>query len=289
MIERVNPSHPDKIADRIAGALVDLAYKKQENPKIAVEVLIGHGNCHIIAETSVHFEDMEVLSIVNRIMFGTTDMEKLAIDYKEVPQDAELAKNQAEEIRCGDNGIFKGVPMNEEENTLLQVTQELYHKFPTDGKFIYDADSSTFIACQSCAHNGLIEAALVESFVARETPVETVIINPLGEWTGGPNVDTGATNRKLGSDMGRAVTGGGLHGKDLSKADVSVNIACFILAQKYGVEVEAKCAIGDEQIAFIDKSSGNVTMHPYSEVVEKAREYIERLGGFEKLAEWGLI
>lgn len=28
MIEKVNPCHPDKIADRIAGAIVDLAYKK---------------------------------------------------------------------------------------------------------------------------------------------------------------------------------------------------------------------------------------------------------------------
>ena len=179
--------------------------------------------------------------------------------------------------------------MNGEENTLLQVTQELYHKFPTDGKFIYDAEGSTFIACQSCAHNDEIEAEIAKAFIAREQPVERVIINPLGEWTGGPSVDTGATNRKLGSDMGRAVTGGGLHGKDLSKADVSVNIACFILAQKYGVEIEAKCAIGDEQIAFIDRSNENVTMIPYSEVVEKAKEYIERLGGFEKLAEWGLI
>jgi len=26
MFEKVNPSHPDKVADRIAGALVDLAY-----------------------------------------------------------------------------------------------------------------------------------------------------------------------------------------------------------------------------------------------------------------------
>ena len=41
--EKVNPSHPDKVADRIAGAIVDLAYKKQANPKIAIEVLIGHG------------------------------------------------------------------------------------------------------------------------------------------------------------------------------------------------------------------------------------------------------
>ena len=28
MIEKVNPKHPDKIADKIAGAIVDLAYKK---------------------------------------------------------------------------------------------------------------------------------------------------------------------------------------------------------------------------------------------------------------------
>ena len=53
MIEKVNPSHPDKVADRIAGAIVDLAYAQEENPKIAVEVLIGHGACHIITESSV--------------------------------------------------------------------------------------------------------------------------------------------------------------------------------------------------------------------------------------------
>ena len=41
MFEKVNPAHPDKVADRIAGALVDLAYQKENNPKIAIEVLIG--------------------------------------------------------------------------------------------------------------------------------------------------------------------------------------------------------------------------------------------------------
>ena len=40
MIEKVNPSHPDKVADRIAGAIVDLAYAKEENPKIAVAVVV---------------------------------------------------------------------------------------------------------------------------------------------------------------------------------------------------------------------------------------------------------
>ena len=104
-------------------------------------------------------------------------------------------------------------------------------------------------------------------------------INPLGEWTGGTDVDTGATNRKLGSDMADSVTGGGLHGKDLSKADVSVNIYAFLKAQSTGEVVELSCAIGDE---FIDGK-------PYEAIVEIAREFIFDLGGFEKFAEWGLF
>ena len=47
MYEKVNPSHPDKVADRIAGAIVDLAYTQQDNPRIAVEVLIGHGKRYL--------------------------------------------------------------------------------------------------------------------------------------------------------------------------------------------------------------------------------------------------
>lgn len=60
MFEKVNPSHPDKLADRIAGAIVDIAYKAEDNPKVAVEVLIGHGICHIIAETSTYLCPLEV-------------------------------------------------------------------------------------------------------------------------------------------------------------------------------------------------------------------------------------
>ena len=67
MIEKVNPNHPDKVADRIAGAIVDLAYKKQENPKIAVEVLIGHGYGHVVIETSAPLEKEDVAFIVDRM------------------------------------------------------------------------------------------------------------------------------------------------------------------------------------------------------------------------------
>ena len=77
MFEKVNPAHPDKVADRIAGALVDLAYEKEADPRIAVEVLIGHGTCHIIAETSVSISPDEVEAVVNRIAGN------LVADYRE--------------------------------------------------------------------------------------------------------------------------------------------------------------------------------------------------------------
>ena len=280
MIEKVNPSHPDKVADRIAGALVDLAYTKNDRPKVAVEVLIGHGTCHIIAETSEHFTDDEVRNIVWRV----TASPLMKIDYKEVPQDAHLAANQDKEARCGDNGIFKGVPTSMEEQVLSARIRAMYAIWPSDGKFILDEKAKLFIICQSNATRDELEDWLIRSGKAEDA----LIINPLGDWTGGTDVDTGATNRKLGSDMGRAVTGGGLHGKDLSKADVAVNIACHIMANQNNSEVSALCAIGDREVKFV-MDDGNDICLPYSSVLEMASGFIKNLGGFEKLAEWGLF
>ena len=260
MIEKVNPMHPDKIADRIAGAIVDLAYRKEENPKIAVEVLIGHNRCFIIAETNVYINYDEVKAIINRIAGD------VSITYLKVSKDEHLEDNKKKEIRCGDNGIFKGVPLTEEEKELSKIARKIYTKYKTDGKYILD--DNKLIICQSYAKT--------EELI-KEYP--KAIINPLGDWTGGINVDTGATNRKLGSDMAQSITGGGLHGKDLSKSDVSVNIYAFLKAQKTGKTVELSCAIGDKEI------DGK----PYSEIVKIAKEYIDKIGGFERLAEWGLF
>lgn len=261
MIEKVNPCHPDKVADRIAGALVDLAYTKEENPRIAVEVLIGHGVCHIIAETSVGLTYEEVQPIVFRITGGD-----IYVDLHVEPQDEHLANNQQKGIRCGDNGIFKGMPITAEERKMSLIAHCLYDRYRCDGKYILDGEK--LIICQSNAH---------KTDILQLYP--NAIVNPLGYWKGGTNVDTGATNRKLGSDMAQSVTGGGLHGKDLSKADVSVNIYAFLKAQKYNKPVELCCAIGDEEI------DGK----PYSEIVEIARSFIGKKGGFERFAEWGLF
>lgn len=260
MIEKVNPSHPDKVADRIAGAIVDLAYAAEENPKIAVEVLIGHGFCHAIIETTAQMNETDICSAIARI---AGDVET---DIVIVPQDAHLSENQAEQFRCGDNGIFKGVPLTEEQKKLSEIAHSIYEKYTSDGKYILDGNR--LIICQSNADS----YDLMGDYPNAE-------VNPLGDWTGGTDVDTGATNRKLGSDMADSVTGGGLHGKDLSKADVSVNIYAFLKAQKTGKSVQLVCAIGDDEVDGI----------PYADIVEQAREYIDSIGGFEKFAEWGLF
>lgn len=276
MFEKVNKYHPDKVADRIAGAIVDIAYTKEESPKVACEVLIGHGNASVIVETSSNITECEIKSVLRRIA-GDFSAYNIVI----VPQDCRLAENQRNGVKCGDNGVFRGYPTTREQLELSKFVREREKEYPYDGKFIIDLDK--LIVCQSN-----LKERDYPTFMHNYKSMHAVI-NPLGEWTGGIDVDAGATNRKLGSDMGEAVTGGGLHGKDLSKADVSVNVVCYLLAEKHKQKVEAYCAIGDDNILFQLDDGMEIDM-AYDDVVLTAKDYIiNELGGFEKFAEYGLI
>ena len=328
MFEKVNPSHPDKVADRIAGAIVDLCYTKsrnrwsnessakldlstaegrqrwaQANPKVACEVLIGHGECNIQVETSEQISAEDIEAIVSRIAGEGIETRALI-----VPQDIHLAANQQHGVRCGDNGIFRGVPPTHEQKLLTAIAASIYDRHPFDGKYIIQgkgrlaAPEFDVTICQS--HLSREQEPELREHLKNAYGIHLPIINPLGEWTGGPNTDSGATNRKLGSDMGDGVTGGGLHGKDLSKADVSVNIWCYLESIRTGHEVTASCSIGDETVK-VWSSESNAESHssiaesrqsspigngiPYKDIVEQARLYIHTLGGFEKFAEWGLV
>ena len=303
MFEKVNPSHPDKVADRIAGAIVDLCYTKSRDPKVACEVLIGHGECNIQVETSEQIGAEDIEAIVSRIAGEGIETRALI-----VPQDIHLAANQQHGVRCGDNGIFRGVPPTHEQKLLTAIAASIYDRHPTDGKYIIQgkgrlaAPEFDVTICQS--HLSREQEPELREHLKNAYGIHLPTINPLGEWTGGPNTDSGATNRKLGSDMGDGVTGGGLHGKDLSKADVSVNIWCYLESIRTGHEVTASCSIGDETVK-VWSSESNAESHssiaesrqsspigngiPYKDIVEQARLYIHTIGGFEKFAEWGLI
>ena len=328
MFEKVNPCHPDKVADRIAGAIVDLAYTKnknrwsnessakldlstaegrqrwaQANPKVAVEVLLGHGKATVMIESSEDFRPVEIDPIVRRL---AGDVE---LDLHAVKQDPHLANNQEGAVRCGDNGIFKGSAPTYEQKALTAIAASIYDRHPFDGKYIIQGSGRLaapvfdVTVCQSHLSKDE-EPDLRQHLIDNYRVNGNIIINPLGEWTGGPDVDCGATNRKLGSDMGDGVTGGGLHGKDLSKADVSVNIWCYLESIRTGHQVTASCSIGDETVK-VWSSESNAESHssiaesrqsspigngiPYKDIVEQARLYIHTIGGFEKFAEWGLV
>ena len=288
MFEKVNPSHPDKVADRIAGAVVDLCYTKNKNPKVACEVLIGHGECNIQVETSEQISAEDIEAIVERI--AGEDIETRALI---VPQDSHLAANQRQGVRCGDNGIFKGVPPTHEQKLLTAIAASIYEQHPFDGKYIIQgkgrlaAPDFDVTICQSHLSRG--QEPELREHLKNAYGIHLPTINPLGEWTGGPNTDSGATNRKLGSDMGDGVTGGGLMGKDLSKCDVSVNIVCFLKAVHSGQVVTAICSIGDENVTF-QYAGGKTETETFADVVEQARLYVlTDCGSFEKFSMWGLI
>ena len=268
--EKVSPMHPDKVADRIAGSLVDYCYKQTENPKCAFEVLIGHNSCFITAETSVAIPYEFVKKTVERI----SKEDIIELRYIEVAQDYNLAQNQTE-LRCGDNGIFAGYPMPEIHKQALEICKRLYEKYSEDGKIVLNKDTNELTVCWA----GALESRL------KELVPEATKINPLGYWTGGINVDTGVTGRKLASDfygIEYPLGGGAMSCKDLSKADCSVNIYCFLKAQETGKEIKAICSIGDREV------NVNGQKIAFAEIVKEAKTYIDKIGGFEKLAEWGL-
>ena len=264
MIEKVSPSNPDKVADRIAGAIVDLAYKQEHDPIISVDVMIIlHSLCYVILKSSVEIATDDIISAINRISDERLYVQ-IITDHPDVGQDADFADSQAQRRRCRDNGIFRGMPMTEEQKKLTQITKQLYETYHTDGIIILDG--TRLIISQGKAK---IED-LQRMFPAAE-------INAHRDWICGTDVCTGATNRRLFSDMGFSVTGGGLHGRDLSRGSVSVAIYAWLEAQRTGRPVEMCCAEGDDTVNGI----------PYKDIVNNARLYIYGIGGFEKLAEFG--
>lgn len=271
MFEKVSPSTPNKIADRVAGAIVDLAYKLYQDPKISVEVLLGHDVCDIIIESreEINFED--VINIVKRI----TGKRNITVNLKLVSQNLLLSDIQEKDICCADSGIFRACPFTEEQKELGKLSRNLYTEFKSDGKYVLDKNSSKLVICQSLAETKRIKSLLPTEF----KNFCNLSINPIGYWTGGIEVDSGCTNREIESDLSFISGSTAIHGKDLSKPSVTLPIYCYLRSVEISSNYEVCCAIGDME----------VDGKPYSEIVRIVKEFIDSMGGFERFAEWGLI
>lgn len=89
------------------------------------------------------FSFKEVAKIVNRLAGN------IYLDLQVVKQDKHLSKNQNGKVRCGDNGIFKGVPLRLCDQMISMIARDIYEKYPYDGKYILDKGHLTI--CQSNA------------------------------------------------------------------------------------------------------------------------------------------
>lgn len=268
MFEKVNPLSPNKIADRIAGALVDEAYRIQNYPRVSIEVLIGHGICDIIAETSVDFSKDFVKKTVERI----TGNNKIKVFYSQSLV-SEYSESELENLLTPDGSTFSIMPAGEEEKMLQKLSREIFKRYPSYGKYFCDKSTQDIMIMQSNCNSEEFRKQLVSGDMK-------ITINPFGDWTFDPNFTTGANNATLVSDLGVYTGICSLHGRDICNPDVVLPIFAFLKAKETGKSTFVKCLPGQKTIDNLN----------YSIIVKAIKEYIiNNLGGFEKMAEWGLV
>ena len=226
--EVVTPKHPDKICDRISDAILDACLKQDPNTRAAIETMGGHGIITVTGElTTEAFVDIP--EIVKEV-YG----KEIGVQTNIVRQSPEIAQG-VDTGGAGDQGIMVGYACRENEDMVPQeyylarkLAQELYHRYPYDGKtqVTIDGNSLRVVASFQNAPKKDLEK-IIRAYLGKykQYTIEALHCNPAGDWTlGGFDADTGLTGRKLAVDnYGPRVPigGGAFSGKDATKVDRS--------------------------------------------------------------------
>lgn len=241
--ESVSPKHPDKIADRIADAILDECLRQDENSRVALEVMGGHGIITITGEvtTKAYFNAREIAQKIAGEQYG--------VQTNIVSQSPFIA-NGVDTGGAGDQGIMVGYACNDNEAMIpheLLLARELckfiYEKYPYDGKTQITINDEKIITTVVASFQNVSQLDLqerVEEWLGDNIDGITIHCNPAGDWSqGGFEADTGVTGRKLAVDnYGTQIPigGGAFSGKDPSKVDRSGAYA----ARKEAVELLKK-------------------------------------------------
>lgn len=234
--ESVSEGHPDKIADAISDAVLDLVMAKQDPAlRCACETLVTTNRVVIAGEYKGVLHPEEVESAVRRVI-KNVGYEQTGFDWRTVEitnllhgQSADIALG-TDNFGAGDQGLMFGYACNEtdtympsaiywshrivERLTQARKDGELAWLGP-DAKsqvtFEYNDDGSPKrIAKVVCSTQHSEETnietvrSVVGAFIKSILPVEYVdeqtefFINPTGRFViGGPDGDTGLTGRKI--------------------------------------------------------------------------------------------
>jgi len=229
--EFVSPMHPDKMCDRISDTILDLCLSKDENSRVAVETMGGHGKVYICGEITCKYKitNKEIKKIVKEI----SGINKVEINL--VKQSPEIS-NGVDTGGAGDQGIMVGYACNENESMIPQeiyLARELcnfiYKEFEYDGKTqitLNNKNEIDTVVISWCRVSSYILKIGVKAWLKENgLTARKIYCNPAGDWNiGGFDSDTGLTGRKLAVDSygPRVPIGGGaFSGKDSSKVDRS--------------------------------------------------------------------
>jgi S-adenosylmethionine synthetase len=247
--ESVSEGHPDKVADAISDAVLDLVMEHQ-NPQLrcACETLVTTDTVVVAGEYKGVLLPEQVESAVRRTI-KQIGYEQAGFDWRTVKitnllhgQSADIALG-TDSFGAGDQGLMFGYACGETDNYMPsaiywshRIVESLAHLRKTgadwlgpDAKsqvtFEYDDQGCpTRIAKVVCStqHSDSMEIAevraLVEQYIRTVLPEHLVTdatefyINPTGRFViGGPDGDTGLTGRKIIVDTygGYAPHGGG--------------------------------------------------------------------------------
>lgn len=246
--ESVSPKHPDKICDQISDSVLDAILSQDENARVAIETIGGHGQLTITGEVTT----------IAKVNYEEIAKKFVPINYdirvNVVEQSPEIA-NGVDIGGAGDQGIMVGYATSETDNLLpleVDLSRELnrliFAEFPHDGKTqvtLEDGEITAVVASFQHAKAEelakIIKSWLLSKEIAKDLQIFT---NPAGDWDiGGFESDVGLTGRKLVVDNygPRIPLGGGcFSGKDASKVDRSAAYMARKIAVDYLKKANAK-------------------------------------------------
>lgn len=247
--ESVSEGHPDKVADAISDAVLDLVMAKQDKSlRCACETLVTTNRVVVAGEYKGILHAEEVDSAVRQVI-KDIGYEQSGFDWRTAEitnllhgQSADIALG-TDTFGAGDQGLMFGYACNETENHMPsaiywshRIVEELT-RIRKQGSTVLGPDAKSQVTFEynddgtprriakvvcSTQHSESADIAFVRSFVERiireVLPSKFVdnqtefFINPTGRFViGGPDGDTGLTGRKIIVDTygGYSPHGGG--------------------------------------------------------------------------------
>jgi S-adenosylmethionine synthetase len=133
--EFVSPMHPDKICDRISGAILDECLKQDSNARVAVETLGGHNKIVVMGEITTNAE-LNIKEIIQKEINNQNF--DIVINIKS--QSSEIARG-VDVGGAGDQGIMIGYACNENKDMIpleyyyaRSLCHFIFDQYPYDGK-----------------------------------------------------------------------------------------------------------------------------------------------------------